>query len=251
MTERSLSFGKAAADYAKGRPGYPLEAVDWLLEGVRGRVLDLGAGTGKLTEAIHRCRHAEVIAVDPDPVMLATLEAHVPRVATRLGRAEEIPLEDASVDAVVMGQAWHWVDPDTAAREIARVLAPGGVLGLIWNIRDERSDWVAALSRAVGHSSAETMLAAGPPRVGAPFGPLESRELAWRRPITIDGLRALVRSRSNYITGTEAYRADLDAALEHLISLTPELAGDGEHAMPYVTYAYRTRVDVEAPASRG
>ncbi|SEJ34602.1 class I SAM-dependent methyltransferase [Demequina mangrovi] len=246
MNERSLSFGKAASDYAKGRPGYPLQMVDWLLEGVTGRVLDLGAGTGKLTEAIHRCRHAEVVAVDPDPVMLATLEAHVPRVPTMRGTAEEIPLEDGSVDAVVMGQAWHWVDPEAAATEIARVLAPGGVLGLVWNIRNERSDWVTALTRVIGHSSAETMLAAGPPRVPAPFGPLEIEELTWKRPITADGLRALVHSRSNYITAPEAFRVDLDVALEHLIARTPELAGGGEFPMPYVTHGYRTRV---APAA--
>ncbi|WP_062301958.1 class I SAM-dependent methyltransferase [Demequina subtropica] len=242
MNERSLSFGKAASDYAKGRPGYPLQSVDWLLEGVTGRVLDLGAGTGKLTEAILRCRHAEVVAVDPDPVMLATLEAHVPRVPTLRGTAEEIPLEDASVDAVVMGQAWHWVEPEAAAREIARVLAPGGVLGLIWNIRNERSDWVSALTRVIGHSSAETMIAAGPPRVPAPFGPLEINELTWKRPVTAEGLRALVHSRSSYITASDIYRTDLDVALEHLIARTPELADGGEYRMPYVTHCFRARV---------
>ncbi|WP_062296663.1 class I SAM-dependent methyltransferase [Demequina maris] len=241
MTDRSTSFGRAAADYARGRPGYPDDAVAWMLEGVQGRVLDLGAGTGKLTAAVLHARH-DVVAVDPDPVMLATLEAHVPRATVMRGRAEEIPLPDASVGAVVLGQAWHWVDVEAASAEVARVLAPGGVLGLIWNIRDERDPWVAALSRVIGHSTAELLLAGGGPRVAAPFGPLEFYESAWSRPFTASSLHALVRSRSNYITGPDALKKDIDTALDALIARTAGLADGGEATMPYVTHAFRARV---------
>ncbi|WP_062318043.1 class I SAM-dependent methyltransferase [Demequina maris] len=242
MTERSTSFGRAAADYARGRPGYPDDAVAWMLEGVQGRVLDLGAGTGKLTAAVLHARH-DVVAVDPDPVMLATLESHVPRATVMRGRAEEIPLPDASMGAVVLGQAWHWVDVEAASAEVARVLAPGGVLGLIWNIRDERDPWVAALSRVIGHSTAELLLAGGGPRVAAPFGPLEAYESAWSRPFTASSLHALVRSRSNYITGPDALKRDIDTALDALIARTAGLADGGEAMMPYVTHAFRARVE--------
>ncbi|MDN4475649.1 class I SAM-dependent methyltransferase [Demequina sp. SYSU T00192] len=241
MTDRSTSFGQAAADYARGRPGYPDDAVAWMLDGVEGLVVDVGAGTGKLTEAVLRARH-DVLAVDPDPVMLATLEAHVPRARTLRGRAEEIPLPDASAGAVVLGQAWHWVDVEAASAEIARVLAPGGVLGLVWNIRDERDPWVAALTRIIGHSAAEILIAEGGPRVAAPFGPLETHESVWTRPITASSLHALVRSRSGYITGPDALKRDIDTALDALIARTDGLADGGEVAMPYVTHAFRARV---------
>ncbi|WP_062461583.1 class I SAM-dependent methyltransferase [Demequina soli] len=241
MAERSTSFGRAAHDYARGRPGYPDDAVAWLLDGVEGRVLDLGAGTGKLTESVLRTRH-EVLAMDPDPVMLATLEAHVPRAATMRGRAEEIPLEDGSVAAVVLGQAWHWVDVEAASAEIARVLAPGGVLGLVWNIRDERDPWMAGLTRVIGHSTAESLIDGDGPRVAAPLGPLEAWESAWTRAVTGEALRALVRSRSSYITGSEALRRDIDAALDVMVARTPGLADGGTVDMHYRTHAYRARV---------
>ncbi|WP_062288136.1 class I SAM-dependent methyltransferase [Demequina phytophila] len=245
MTDRSTSFGRAAADYARGRPGYPDDAVAWMLDGVAGRVADVGAGTGKLTAAVLRTRH-DVVAVDPDPVMLATLEAHVPRAAVALGRAEELPLADASVAAVVLGQAWHWVDVDTASAEAARVLAPGGTLGLVWNIRDERDPWMASLSRIIGHSTAERLIADGGPRVGAPFGRLETYETSWTLPASASSLRALVHSRSAYITAGEAYRRDLDAALDSLIARTPGLDGDGLLPLRYVTHAYRALVPRDA-----
>ena len=128
------SFGAAASVYHQVRPGYPVEAIAWLI-GDAVRVLDLGAGTGKLTEALVALDR-DVIAVDPVEEMLEELEVAVPGVPRILGTAEDIPIEDASVDAVVAGQAWHWFQPERAVPEIARVLRPGGVLGLVWNSRD-------------------------------------------------------------------------------------------------------------------
>ena len=119
--DRSLSFGSAAAAYERGRPSYPPEAIDWLLPAGALKVLDLGAGTGKLTTRLVE-RGLDVVAVDPIPDMLERLRASLPDTLALEGTAEEIPLEDNSVDAVLVAQAWHWVDPQRAVPEIARVL---------------------------------------------------------------------------------------------------------------------------------
>jgi ubiquinone/menaquinone biosynthesis C-methylase UbiE len=112
-------------------------------------VLDLGAGTGKLT-AVLLSLGADVTAVEPDPGMLAEFRRALPGVRSLSGRAEAIPLPDASVDAVVAGQALHWFDMDRALPEIARVLVPGGVLAGLWNVDDDREEWVAGLAIASG-----------------------------------------------------------------------------------------------------
>ncbi len=109
-------------------------------------VLDLGAGTGKLTTRLVE-RGLDVIAVDPIAEMLDVLRATLPDTPALLGTAEQIPLRDNSVDAVLVAQAWHWFDPERAVAEVARVLRPGGRLGLVWNIRDERLGWVKEFGR--------------------------------------------------------------------------------------------------------
>ena len=119
--QRSLSFGAEAAAYERGRPSYPPEAIDWLLPADATDVLDLGAGTGKLTTRLVE-RGLDVVAVDPIPEMLELLSGSLPETPALLGTAEEIPLPDDSVDAVLVAQAWHWFDP-SAAKEIARVAA--------------------------------------------------------------------------------------------------------------------------------
>ena len=133
------SFEDVAELYERVRPSYPDAAVDWLAEllGIdeSSTVLDLGAGTGKLTRVLLG-RVGRVIAVEPGPEMLAQLEHAVPEAEAILGPAEAIPLGDDSVDAVVCGQSFHWFRTDEALGEIARVLRPGGGLGLIWNMRD-------------------------------------------------------------------------------------------------------------------
>ena len=148
--QRSLSFGAEAAAYERGRPSYPPEAIDWLLPPGARDVLDLGAGTGKLTTRLVE-RGLDVVAVDPIPEMLELLSNSLPDTPALLGTAEEIPLPDDSVDAVLVAQAWHWFDPERAVKEVARVLRPGGRLGLVWNIRDERLGWVKDLGRIIGH----------------------------------------------------------------------------------------------------
>ncbi len=142
--QRAASFGSVAAGYAAHRPDYPADAVAFLVGTSPRRVLDLGAGTGLLTDALLAAGH-EVLAVDPSVEMLAQLRARHPDVPAHVGGAEEIPLPDRSVDAVVAGQAAHWFDPVPASAELRRVLRPGGVIGFVWNTRDETVPWVAAL----------------------------------------------------------------------------------------------------------
>ncbi|MDT7786704.1 MAG: hypothetical protein QOF58_5123 [Pseudonocardiales bacterium] len=144
-TGSRLVFGSVAKEYTRHRPGYPPEAVSWAAGLDRaGRVLDLGAGTGKLTATVVAAGH-DTIAVEPDPAMLAELSTVV-RAATALaGSAEDIPLPDEDVDAVLAGQVLHWVDPDLAYPEIARVLRPGGAVAGLWNSDELR--WIERLDQ--------------------------------------------------------------------------------------------------------
>jgi SAM-dependent methyltransferase len=239
---RATSFGAQAQDYEAGRPEYPFDAVAWMLEilpaGAQ-RVADVGAGTGKLTRAIAHAPGAQIVAIDPDPAMLAALRENVPGVPTFLGTAESLPLPDDSLDAVVLGQAWHWVDPVRASAEIGRAVHADGALGLIWNIRDERVEWVRDLSRIMHRSAAEEALAAGDPVVAAPFGSLESESWEWSRPMTREQLHRMASSRSAVITATseeqERIHREMDALFDDL-----EFT-DGVLDLPYVTKAFRAR----------
>lgn len=238
--ELSTSFGRRAATYERGRPDYPAEAVEWMLEPVAGgrlRVADVGAGTGKLTRALV-ARGAQTVAVDPDPGMLSALRDAVPGIPTLEGTAERLPLGDASLDAVVLGQAWHWVDPVAASAEVGRVLRPGGVLGLVWNTRDDGVPWVARLTRIMHGSHAEQMMAAGGPEVSAPIGALAHRRWEWSRPMSREGLFAMARSRSYLITADAHELARIEGELAELFDDIGAV-GDALVELPYRTDAFR------------
>ncbi|WP_019181195.1 class I SAM-dependent methyltransferase [Microbacterium yannicii] len=243
--EMSRSFGSVAAAYEAGRPDYPREAVDWMLAPVQHpgralRVADVGAGTGKLTRTIVEAG-AEVVAIDPDAEMLVALRASVHGVPTFAGTAERMPLPDASLDAVLLGQAWHWVDPAVASAEVGRVLRSGGVLGLVWNIRDDAEPWVAQLTAAMHGSHAEQMIAEDGPTVEAPLGPLENRTWSWTRTLDREGLVQMVSSRSYVITASSEDRARVLGAVGDLFDANRRVDESGAEVvdLPYLTHAFR------------
>jgi ubiquinone/menaquinone biosynthesis C-methylase UbiE len=226
--------------YERSRPEYPREAVDWLLPSDAKTVLDLGAGTGKLTRAL-AARGLEVFAVDPSPNMLDQLRAAIPEATVSVGTAEDIPLADASVDAIVVGQAWHWVDQNAALPSVARVLRPAGTLGLVWNIRDDRVPWVQRLTRVMHQAEGEIFMETGHIERG-PFGEIEEKDFEWSREFTRDELLDLLRSRSYFITADEAEQTSILRGVNELLDTDPDVGGRDSWSMPYVTRAFRMRL---------
>lgn len=232
---RSLSFGAQAAAYERGRPSYPPESIDWLLPAGARDVLDLGAGTGKLTTRLVE-RGLDVVAVDPIPEMLEVLSSSLPDTPALLGTAEEIPLPDASVDAVLVAQAWHWFDPQRAVKEVMRVLRPGGRLGLVWNNRDERLGWVKELGDIIGHEVDPFSQSADLP---APFRAVERHQVEWTNYLTPQALIDLVASRSYCITSPEQVRTRTLERVRELLATHPALANGTGLALPYITVCIR------------
>jgi SAM-dependent methyltransferase len=234
--ERSRNFGSIAELYERVRPGYPAEAVEWLL-GESAVVADVGTGTGKLTDAL-LASGRDVTAVDPDPGMLAVLTAKHPGVPTVTGTAEQLPFADATFDAVTFGQSWHWVDPPRGSAEVARVLRPGGTLGLVWNIRDAREPWVAELADILDHRSAdELMLAAGGPIVTEPLTFDDAATFDWVSTIDVVTLVDLAATHGFVLTASDVERREM---LDGVRALGERVAGtDGVLRLPYRLYAYR------------
>ncbi len=246
------SFGAAAAAYAEHRPDYAPAAVRWALELAPGpRVLDLGAGTGKLTGTLVALG-AEIVAVEPDPAMLAELRRALPAVRALPGGAEAIPLPDASVDAVLAGNALHWFDMAVAGPQIARVLAPGGILAGLWNVMDDRVDWVAGLERTA------TSAAIGPrdtlgnwraataglhlPDTGlvARFGSPEQAEFPHGQRRTADSLVATIATRAGVLVMPERERAATLGRIRAFLASRPETTS-GEFTLPMLTGVLRVR----------
>jgi len=256
-SRRAASFGAAAAAYALHRPDYAVEAIRWALEPVAsaGRpldALDLGAGTGKLTAQLASLSagagQVHVVAVEPDPEMLAELRHRLPGVTALEGRAESIPLPDASVDAVFAGQAAHWFDLDLALPEIARVLRPGGVLAGLWNADDASVSWVAGLHEASGRRTIVPIL--GPENqdrattawmteVGKQFftQPAE-RAFSHKHIRTADSMLETLRTHSLFLIMADAEREAALSDVRAFLAATEETAS-GEFALPLVTSALR------------
>jgi SAM-dependent methyltransferase len=237
---QAASFGAVAATYERARPSYPDAAIDWLLPPGARRVLDLGAGTGKLTRALLD-RGLDVVAVEPSAGMRGELSRVLPSVTPLAGSAEDIPLAGHAVDAVLVAQAWHWVDPARAVPEVARVLAPRGWLGLLWNIRDERAAWVAELSQII-HTANHTDNGSEAPAVGPPFGPVERFDVEWSRAMDPAAVIDLVASRSYVITMTPPEREAVLGRVRRLLGTHPDLAGAARISLPYVTRCSRAQL---------
>ncbi|SCG58295.1 class I SAM-dependent methyltransferase [Micromonospora coxensis] len=238
----ALSFGAAAAEYDRFRPRYPEAALRWALAGLDApaRVLDLGAGTGILTRGVLALGHA-VTPVEPDPGMRARLDAATPGVTALAGSAESVPLPDGTVDAVLVGQAYHWFDRERAHAEVARVLGGGGTFAPIWNIRDESVGWVAELGRIAhlgdnGGDLIEEVTGFGPA-----FTPVEAAGFPHRATLTPDEVLGLVRTRSYWLTAEPARRERIDRDLRDLFATHPDLAGRETVELPYRTLVLRAR----------
>ena len=238
----ALSFGAVADAYDRARPSYPPDAARWLAGDAPVDVLDLGAGTGKLTEQLVALGH-RVVAADPLPAMLAKLVARGPAAPAVRATAERIPLRGRSVDVVTAGQSFHWFDLDRALPEIARVLRPGGRIALAWNIRDEGVPWVRRLGSLIGtpeqpvdptHALLSSNL----------FGYVEAKTFRFWQPLNRKLLRDLVSSRSQVATMSEPARERVLRGVDELY----DGYGRGADGMllPYITGCYRAVV--RAPA---
>jgi SAM-dependent methyltransferase len=240
---RASSFGEHAAAYAEHRPDYPRKALRWGLSGATRpvhQVLDLGAGTGKLTAGLAEL-DLDVTAVEPDPGMLAELTRLLPSVTALTGRAERIPLADAAVDAVFAGQAFHWFDQKPALDEIARVLRPGGVLVLIWNRDDESVPWVVEF-----HTATRTgMSRSWQPRDGdlephPEFTTFEEETFRHAQRRTADSLVQTIATQSHILVSPPEESAAKLRELREFLAANPETA-DGEFDYPLKTQTFRAR----------
>jgi len=243
FARRRLSFGERAGSYHRFRPTYPRAAIEWALGTAPLRVAELGAGTGLMTQVLLGAGHA-VTAVEPDPGMAEQLnrlgEGKAP-LDVIVGSAEDIPLGDHSVPAVVSAQSFHWFDLDRAVPQIARVLVPRGTLAIVWNVRDDEVDWVEQMSRIVGRADARSGGRDDDvPRVEPTFASVESAEFRHEQLLTADTLVELVDTFS-YVATSPNRSAILDQ-IRTLAASHPQLAGRETFALPYLTKVYRSQV---------
>jgi SAM-dependent methyltransferase len=238
-------FTAGAATYVEGRPEYPPEIEAWLTRELgltSGKTaLDLAAGTGKFSARL-LATGATVIAVEPVQAMLDQLVRQFPQVDARSGTAQHIPLEDASVDAVVCAQSFHWFAKPEAVQEIRRVLKPGGAFGLVWNVRDDSVPWVGALARIMKPFEGDA------PRYHSQkwrnvfpaegFGPLrethfENTHTGPPEKVIIDRIMSV----SFMAALPPEQHAQVTAQLKEVIATYPELAGKARVTFPYETLA--------------
>ena len=247
--EKALTgFTAGAEAYASGRPDYPVALDGWLTAEIglaAGKtVVDLGAGTGKFLPRL-TATGARVVAVEPVAAMRQQLLKAHPEVIALEGAADRMPLADGSVDAVVCAQSFHWFATAEALAEIHRVLKPGGRLGLVWNVRDERVPWVAALTALLTPYESDAKryhkLEWRGVFPSTAFGPL--REAHFRHHHVGSPERVIVdrvRSTSFIAALPPGERARIDEQVRALIAATPELANHAEISFPYLTAAFST-----------
>jgi SAM-dependent methyltransferase len=246
-----MSFGAIAADYDRLRPSASPNAVRWLLPADCDVAVDLGAGTGLLTRALAG-EVGEVVAVEPDTRMAAVLRIRSPGAHVVSGRGEAIPLLDQCADAVLVSSAWHWMTPETAVPEIARVLRDGGRFGVIWTSRDRSVDWVRDLDRL--REPVEVAIGTEPPprhrhdvRLPTPgvFTDVREASFGFIRPMTIDDLVSMLATYSGLITACQAERDDALARVR--AALVARFGEAGEIDVPMRSLCWRADRSIRGP----
>jgi SAM-dependent methyltransferase len=223
--QRALSYGARAELYNRVRPSYPPQALSCLVAALPAppglcRVADVGAGTGKLTSVLVQVGF-DLDAIEPDPRMRTILTERLPAVRVHAGRGEELPLGDGSVDAVVYGNSWHWVDDAAGAAEAARVLRPGGVLAMLWNFEEDGIPWISTLERLVGiHSRARPT-----PSMLKGFRPAEVTRIRWSREQDVAALPDYALSHSTVAVLPAGQREEVLAAVRRMAAEHPDLLG--------------------------
>jgi ubiquinone/menaquinone biosynthesis C-methylase UbiE len=244
--EAARGFELAPKPYEIGRPDYPAEAIERLAFELRigpgTRVLDLAAGTGKLTKRLEPIG-ADLVAVEPAEAMRASLAAQLPDVEAFAGTAEDIPLDDGSVDAVVVGQAFHWFDGSAALAEIHRVLRPKGRLGLVWNVKDESIDWIEKLGQIIeSYRGAAPRVASGAWKDAFDrttlFSPLQRARFSFVHEADFAAVVARVTSVSFIAALPPAEFARVVERVRQLIATHPDTQGRSSFELPYRTGVY-------------
>ena len=255
---RSASFGAAASQYARFRPGPPAESVAWLLESAPTTVVDLGAGTGALTRLLVE-RVSDVIAIEPDDRMREVLARDVPEASARKGWGEALPLEDHSADAVLASSSWHWMDAELALGEAARVLRPAGVLGAVWSGPDPDGPFLAAAQALLAQrrddndeDDSPDMASAiiDPHRTitelvipdGSPFAVPEHHVHTWDVALNAEELIGLLGTFSWIILMTPERRERVVAEARRLLAEGLGVVGDVTVDVAYRADSWRTRV---------
>ncbi len=238
-----VAFDRAAGVYAAARPGYPREAAAWLTGGPPQRVLDVGAGTGAFTASLVALGH-DVVVAEPSAAMLDQLCVAVPDAQQVRAVAEALPFAVGAFDVVTVAGAFHWMEAERSVPELARVLRPGGRLGLVYNTREETTAWAAALTtllRSVQPPALAGDWGAGSVSEldGSPlFGARAYREFRWAQQLDRERLVGLVASRSYVINLDDVRRAEVLATTADLFD--HYAAGSPVLDLPYRTQAWTT-----------
>ena len=263
-TRRSGSFGRVASAYERFRPGPPSEAIAWMLPDSARTVVDLGAGTGAMTkDLLGMVEH--VIAIEPDDRMRGILAANLPEVTVVSGSGESMPLETSSADAVLASSSWHWMNADAALEETARVLVPGGTLGVVWAGPDPDGPFVlqaqAMLSEASDQGGSGTR-PAGEPDLGrevmdtenrvetvlripdrSSFAQPEQKTLTWDVSLTADELIGLLGTFSWIITMPDERRAQVVSLARQVLRDSLGVSGDVTVDVQYRSEVWRTHLN--------
>lgn len=241
-------FREGAKKFAHLRPGYPREAVEFLVGASDSKVADVGAGTGKLTRVLVELGH-RVVAIEPSPDMIRELMREQPKVRALLGSGERTGLPDQCVDAVTFGQAWHWINAERGSAEAARILKPGGTLGIIYNSMDISEEWVAKFNKMMHTMDRFRVRDAGSQAdkvhsVGGQFDLDDIYRERFTVSMSVEQLAELVTTRSYFLA---LCKADQQAMIERAQAWVIDRFGndDGSRVeLPYLTEAFRfTKLD--------